>query len=194
MPFMRNLRSGSSASALASFALTSFVALSGGALSGCGGSGASGGGASVASDAKHPLLGSPAPDFTAASVNGKGKAAVKASSGKVLIVDFWATWCEPCKKSFPKLEDLYVKFKTSGMDLIAVSEDDENSGLTDFGATFGAKFPLVWDSGKAIAGKWQPKSMPSTFIVDKKGIVRFVHLGYHDGEEVEIEKEVKSLL
>ncbi len=109
-------------------------------------------------------------------------------------MDFWATWCEPCKKSFPKLQDLYVKFKTSGMDLIAVSEDDENSGLTDFGTTYGAKFPLVWDNGKAIAGKWQPKSMPSTFIVDKKGIVRFVHLGYHDGEEAEIEKEVKSLL
>ena len=167
---------------------TSFVA-----LSACGGD-ASGEGAATAVGAKHPLLGSPAPDFAAASVNGKGKAKVKASSGKVLIVDFWATWCEPCKKSFPKLQDLYVKFKASGMDLIAVSEDDENNGITDFGSTFGAKFPLVWDDGKAIAGKWQPKSMPSTFIVDKKGIVRFVHLGYHDGEEAEIEKEVKSLL
>ena len=118
---------------------------------------------------------------------------MKASSGKVLIVDFWATWCEPCKKSFPKLQDLYTRYKTSGMDLIAVSEDDENTGITDFGNNFGAKFPIVWDGGKAIAGKWQPKSMPSTFIVDKNGIVRFVHLGYHDGEEAEIEKEVKSL-
>ena len=179
-------------SSFAPLLVTSFLV-----LSGCGGGSASssgGGGASSAADGKHPLLGAPAPDFAAASVNGKGKAAVKASSGKVLIVDFWATWCEPCKKSFPKLEDLYVKFKASGMDLIAVSEDDENGGLTDFGNTFGAKFPLVWDEGKAIAGKWQPKSMPSTFIVDKKGIVRFVHLGYHDGEEAEIEKEVKSLL
>jgi peroxiredoxin len=179
-----------------SVALTSFLL-----LAGCGGESASSsapnsasGGGGGGSEAKHPLIGSPAPDFSAAWVNGKGRAAVKASSGKVLIVDFWATWCEPCKKSFPKLEDLYVKFKASGMDLIAVSEDDENSGLTDFGSTFGAKFPLVWDDGKAIAGKWQPKSMPSTFIVDKKGIVRFVHLGYHDGEEAEIEKEVKSLL
>ena len=181
-----------------SFASTPFLAASLvlplALASGCGGAGASGDGANSGGDGKHPLIGSPAPDFAAASVNGKGKAAVKASSGKVLIVDFWATWCEPCKKSFPKLEDLYVKFKASGMDMIAVSEDDENSGLTDFGSTFGAKFPLVWDDGKAIAGKWQPKSMPSTFIVDKKGIVRFVHLGYHDGEEAEIEKEVKSLL
>ena len=111
----------------------------------------------------------------------------------MLIVDFWATWCEPCKKSFPKLEDLYVRYRTSGMEIVAVSEDDENDGIGVFGNSFGAKFPLVWDSGKAIANKWQPKSMPSTFIVDKMGIVRFVHLGYHDGEEAEIEKEVKSL-
>ncbi len=172
-----------------SVVLTSFVA-----LTGCGGASASGEGAAGGGDGQHPLVGAPAPDFAASSVNGKGRAAVKASSGKVLIVDFWATWCEPCKKSFPKLQDLYTKFKTSGMDLIAVSEDDENSGIQDFGTTFGAKFPLVWDDGKAIAGKWKPKSMPSTFIVDKKGIVRFVHFGYHDGEEGEIEKEVKSLL
>jgi peroxiredoxin len=165
-------------------------------LAGCGGAAATGEGAASGGGGggAHPLIGSPAPEFAAASLNTKGKASVKASSGKVLIVDFWATWCEPCKKSFPKLQDLYTKFKASGMDLIAVSEDDENNGITDFGNNFGAKFPLVWDDGKAIAGKWQPKSMPSTFIVDKKGVVRFVHLGYHDGEEAEIEKEVKSLL
>ena len=127
-------------------------------------------------------------------MNGKGKVSVANLSGKVVIVDFWATWCEPCKKSFPKLQELFVKYKASGMDLIAVSEDADTNGITDFGTTFGAKFPIVWDGGKAIAGKWQPKSMPSTFIVDKMGIVRFVHLGYHDGEEAEIEKEVKSLL
>jgi peroxiredoxin len=168
--------------------VSSFVA-----LAGCGGASASGDGASSAADAKG-LINNPAPDFAANSVNGKGRAAVKASSGKVLIVDFWATWCEPCKKSFPKLQELFVKYKASGMDLIAVSEDDENSGIPDFGNTFGAKFPLVWDDGKSIAAKWKPGSMPSTFIVDKKGIVRFVHSGYHDGEEAEIEKEVKSLL
>jgi peroxiredoxin len=163
------------------------------ALAACGGAAASGDGAASAGDAKG-LVNSPANDFTGNSLNGKGKVSVKGSAGKVLIVDFWATWCEPCKKSFPKLQELFVKYKASGMDMIAVSEDDENTGIADFGNTFGAKFPLVWDDGKAIAAKWKPSSMPSTFIVDKKGVVRFVHLGYHDGEEAEIEKEVKSLL
>jgi len=164
------------------------------ALGACGGSSAGGEGASNASDAAHPLIGSPGPEFSQQSVNGKGKISFKGLNGKVAIVDFWATWCEPCKKSFPKLQELYVKYKASGLEIAAISEDDENQGLTDFGSTYGAKFPLVWDDGKAIAGKWQPKSMPATFIVDRKGIVRFVHLGYHDGEEAEIEKEVKSLL
>ena len=164
------------------------------ALAACGGSSAGGEGASGASDAAHPLIGSPGPDFAQPSLNGKGKIAFKSLSGKVAIVDFWATWCEPCKKSFPKLQELNVKYKASGLEIVAISEDDENQGIPEFGTTYGAKFPLLWDDGKAIAGKWQPKSMPATFIVDRKGVVRFVHLGYHDGEEAEIEKEVKSLL
>jgi cytochrome c biogenesis protein CcmG/thiol:disulfide interchange protein DsbE len=163
-------------------------------LAGCGGESSEGGGAASAAGGSHPLVGNTVPDFAAQSVNGKGKAFVKPNEGKVLIVDFWATWCEPCKKSFPKLEDLYVKYKASGMDIVAVSEDDESEGIPSFGQSFGAKFPLVWDDGKAIATKWKPKSMPSTFVVDRKGVIRFVHLGYHDGEEQEIEKEVKSLL
>jgi peroxiredoxin len=114
--------------------------------------------------------------------------------GKVVVVDFWATWCEPCKKSFPKLQDLNVKYKASGLEVVGVSEDDEKGGIKEFGATYGVKFPLGWDDGKSMAGKWQPKSMPASFIVDRKGIVRFAHLGYHDGDEVEVEREVKSLL
>jgi cytochrome c biogenesis protein CcmG, thiol:disulfide interchange protein DsbE len=139
------------------------------------------------------LVGSAGPDFTADSVNGMGKVSLAANKGKVTIVDFWATWCEPCKKSFPKLEELNVKYKDK-LVILAVSEDDENNRIADFGKTHGAKFPLIWDKEKAIAGKWSPPGMPTTFIVDKTGTVKFIHQGYHDGEELEIEKEVKSLL
>jgi thiol-disulfide isomerase/thioredoxin len=162
---------------------------------GCGGSGAEGGDAKTASSegGSHPLLNNAGPDFSADTVNAKGKASPAANKGKVLIVDFWATWCEPCKKSFPKLQELYTKYKGQ-LEILAISEDDENNGLKDFGDAHGnVKFPLMWDDGKKIAAKWQPKSMPATFIVDKSGVVKFVHLGYHDGEENEIEKELKSL-
>jgi cytochrome c biogenesis protein CcmG/thiol:disulfide interchange protein DsbE len=162
-----------------------------GFLTSCASTGAS---VDTSSTTSHPLIGAPGPAFSADSVNGKGKVSLSALAGKITIVDFWATWCEPCKKSFPKLQDLNVKYKASGLEIVGISEDDDNSGIKEFGETYGAKFPLIWDDGKSIAGKWQVKSMPETFILDKKGVVRFAHLHFKDGEEVEIEKEVKSLM
>lgn len=160
---------------------------------GCG----EGGGAGAATGGvagKHELVGAAAPAFALDSVNGKGKVDMAKYKGKVVLVDFWATWCEPCKKSFPKLQELNVKYKASGVVIIGISQDDENQGLPEFGKTYGAEFPLAWDSDKSVAKKWQPKSMPASFIVDKTGIIRFAHLGYHDGDEAEVEKELKSLL
>src|SRR4029077_15351567 len=127
---------------------------------GCGAEESESPGASSAADVEHPLLGRKGSDFSPTTGGGGDTLSLRSLAGKVAIVDFWATWCEPCKKSFPKLQELYTKYKVSGMELIAVSEDDENAGLTDFGNTYGAKFPLVWDDGKNIASKWQPKSMP----------------------------------
>jgi len=165
-----------------------------GLSSACTGGGEGPGAASPAGGGKHDLLNNPAPDLSGESANGKGKVSLAQWKGKVVLVDFWATWCKPCEKSFPKLEELRVKHQASGFEIVAVSEDDEPAGVKDFGEKHGAKFPLVWDKDKAIANKWHPPNMPSTFIVDKKGVVRFVHFGYHDGEEKEIEAEVKSLL
>jgi thiol-disulfide isomerase/thioredoxin len=145
-----------------------------------------------ANDGKETGGGDTASTFSVDQMNGAGKVALQ--PGKVMVVDFWATWCEPCKKSFPKLQELYTKYKASGVEIAALSEDDDKGGINDFAKTYGAKFPVGWDGDKSIAKKYQPKSMPSTFIVDKKGVIKFVHTGYHDGEEAEIEKEIKSLL
>jgi len=146
------------------------------------------------SEANHPLIGNPAPTFALDSANGKGKVSMSAFSGKVVIVDFWATWCEPCKKSFPKLQAISARYSASGVVVVGFSEDDDKGGISEFANSFGADFPLVWDADKGVAGKWQPGSMPSTFIVDRKGLVRFIHRGYHDGEEAELDREIRSLL
>ena len=176
-------------------ALGVVTAALGSGAAGCGGSNADGSGATTPSSGEgaHPLINNPGPDFAADTVNGKGKAAPSANKGKVLIVDFWATWCEPCKKSFPKLQEVYTKYKGQ-VEILAISEDDENNGLKDFGDAHGSvKFPIAWDGDKSIGKKWKPSSMPSTFILDKSGVVKFVHTGYHDGEEVDWEKELKTL-
>jgi peroxiredoxin len=164
------------------------------AIVACGASDEGGQAASPSGDT-HPLLGTAAPAFSRPAVGGStGEISIDELHGKVAVIDFWATWCEPCKKSFPKLEDLKVKYEASGLKIIGVSEDDDADGIPAFAKGLGAKFPLVWDSEKSIAAKWKPKSMPTTFIVDRSGIVRFVHFGFHDGEDASIEREVKSLL
>ena len=153
-------------------------------------------GADSAADA-HGLIGNPAPDFEAKVVTGsKGTISLKDFQGKVVLLDFWGTFCEPCKKSFPKLQELNHKYAGKGLRVIGISEDedDDKDKIPGFADTYGARFSLAWDGDKAIAKHYKPETMPSSFVIDRNGIVRFAHVGYHDGEEVEIEKEIKQLL
>ena len=175
------------------FVVTAVLAM--GAMIGCGDSSSTGGGAESASGAQHELVGKPAPEFTLDTANGKGKVDLASLKGKVVFVDFWATWCGPCKESFPKLQELETKYASSGLEIVGVSEDDDNNGIAEFAQAHGnAKFPVGWDNGKSIAGQYKPPTMPTTFVVDKNGIVRFVHVGYHDADQAELEKELKSLM
>ena len=133
-----------------------------------------------------------APPFSLDSVMGGGKVTIP--EGKVVIVDFWATWCAPCKKSFPKLQELYVKYKSSGLEIIAISVDDDKKGVPGFVKANGdAKFLVVWDKDHAVANAFKPDSMPTTFILDKSGNIAHMHKGYRDGEIDEMEKEIKAL-
>jgi peroxiredoxin len=150
------------------------------------------GGKSEISCKGKPEIGKMASSFSMSAVNGGSKLAVE--KGKVVIVDFWATWCEPCKKSFPKYQELYVKYKASGLEILAISVDDEKKEIPDFIRTYGAKFPVGWDEGHRIADCFKPSNMPSAYVIDKNGVVKYVHTGYRDGEEKELEKEIKELL
>jgi len=154
-----------------------------------------GNGADTAAGQNHELIGKPAPSFSMNSANGKGKVELIGLKGKVVLVDFWATWCGPCKESFPKLQELYTKYQAQGLEVVGLSEDDENQGIAEFGQAHGSvKFPIGWDSGKSIAGQYKPPTMPTSFIIDKNGIIRFAHVGYHDNDQAEIEKELTTLM
>ncbi len=164
-------------------------------LAACGES--TGGGADSASGSQHELIGNPAPSFSVATANGKGTVDLASLKGKVVIVDFWATWCNPCKESFPKLQELYTKYNGNGVEIVGLSEDDDkdNKAIAEFGQAHGAvKFPIGWDNAKSAAGQYKPPTMPTSFVIDKNGIVRFAHVGFHDNDEAEIEKELKTLL
>lgn len=164
---------------------------------GCGGGEAGSGAANDASAAKGGLIGSPAPDFSAEPVTGNGPKTLADAKGKVVILDFWATFCEPCKKSFPKYQELADQFG-SDLAVLAVSVDEPDSAKKDdlvkFAKDTGVKFSIVWDKDHQAVKKYSPPTMPSSFIIDKSGVVRHMHAGYQTGEEAKIAEEVKQLL
>jgi cytochrome c biogenesis protein CcmG, thiol:disulfide interchange protein DsbE len=168
------------------------LAISGG---GCGGGAAESSG--VSTPAGGALIGKKAPDFTVATmVNGKGKVALEELRGKVVLLDFWAAYCEPCRRSFPKLQDLHARYEASGLQIVGISEDDAETKneIPGFASTFGAKFTLGWDEDKSIARSYNAPAIPSSFLIDRSGIVRYAHAGYHDGEEVAVERQIEELL
>jgi cytochrome c biogenesis protein CcmG/thiol:disulfide interchange protein DsbE len=163
---------------------------------GCGGSTASpksgGSGSGEANDKGPAEVGKGAPDLSIQTVNGKGQITRDSLSGKVAIVDFWATWCGPCKQSFPKLEEL-AKQNQGKVQVVGISVDDKAEGVADFAKSNGATFAIGWDDGHAIANRWKVDSMPTTYVLDSSGTVRYIHAGYHDGEADVIAKELATL-
>ena len=150
-------------------------------------------GAHSAADAEHPLLGAAAPAFELEGPSSKQKVSLGAYAGKVTVVDFWATWCAPCKESFPLYQRLSQKFG-SKLAVIGISVDEDPAGIPKFAKETGATFPLAWDEGQITSKSYQPPTMPTCFVIDQSGIVRFVHSGFHSGEERVIESEINSLL
>lgn len=141
----------------------------------------------------HPLVGSPAPAFDLSAQSGGKRALLENARGKVALVDFWATWCAPCKASFPKYQALSSKYGDSVV-IIGIAEDDDADGIKDFAKETGATFTLAWDKDKSVASEYHPSSMPTSFIIDKNGLVRFVHTGFRAGDESVIDGQIKSLL
>jgi len=150
-------------------------------------------GASSTADAQHPLLGAAAPSFELEAADGKHKVSLSEHAGKVVVVDFWATWCAPCKQSFPAYQRLAQKFG-SKLTVIGISVDEDPAGIPQFAKETGAKFPLAWDDGQITSKSYRPSTMPTSFVIDQSGIVRFSHSGFHPGDERAIESEIESLL
>jgi peroxiredoxin len=162
------------------------------------GTGACGGGSKPASSAAEgtgdaPVEGKPAPDLSIQTLNGKGTISLSSLNGKVAIVDFWATWCGPCKQSFPKFEEL-AKRHAGNVEIIGISCDDSKEGVADWAQQQGATFAIGWDDGHALAKRWNVDKMPTTFIIDSSGTVRHIHAAYHDDEPEKIDKELLALI
>jgi cytochrome c biogenesis protein CcmG, thiol:disulfide interchange protein DsbE len=116
------------------------------------------------------------------------------ANGKVLIVDFWASWCEPCRDSFPKLDAIYKRHENGGLVVVAINEDEEPTKIPNFLQSTGVTFPVALDPSGSAASSFGVSKMPSQFVVDRRGVVRFVHSGYQPDEMEALEDEIKQLL
>ena len=114
--------------------------------------------------------------------------------GSILVVDFWASWCAPCKASFPSLSALHTEFKDRGVVVLGVSVDEKKGAYEQFLKRTKPSFPTLRDSSHLLAGAVKVPTMPSSFIVDRTGKVRFVHAGFHADTTERLRKEITLLL
>jgi thiol-disulfide isomerase/thioredoxin len=135
----------------------------------------------------------PAPDFTLHAMSGPNMR-LQEQRGRVVMINFWATWCGPCRQEMPKLDKLYQKYGDSGFVLMSVNVDDDQRTAADVAAKLGVSFPVLWDTDKKVSRLYDLSTMPSTVIVDRDGKVRYVHRGYLAGYEETYEKQVRELL
>jgi cytochrome c biogenesis protein CcmG, thiol:disulfide interchange protein DsbE len=152
----------------------------------------------VLSPLAHALdTGSKAPNFSLGVI--KNTPAKKINlvdyKGKVVYVDFWASWCGPCQRSFPVLEKIRTKYKNQGFEVLAVNMDENVEDANGFLAKYPVSFPIAHDPAGKIGDLYQLKGMPSGYIVDRKGFVSYVVVGFDEkAEAATIEAKISSLV
>ena len=134
-----------------------------------------------------------APDFTLRTADGRNLR-LQEQRGQVVMVNFWASWCGPCKQEMPQLNRLYDKYRAAGFVLLGVNIDDDAMAATHATARWGVKFPVLLDGDKAVTRLYDLGSMPATVLIDRDGRVRYLHRGYREGAEDEYERQIRELV
>ena len=148
-------------------------------------------GASGAVPAIAPLAS--APDFTLRSMKGQNLR-LQEQRGQVVMVNFWATWCGPCRQEMPQLNRLYEKYRASGFVLLGVNVDEDARNAVAVANKLGVKFPVLLDTDKKASQAYDLNAMPSTVLIDRDGRVRYVHRGYAEGTEDTYDTQIRALL
>ena len=141
------------------------------------------------------LVGQPAPDFALRSLQGEN---VRLSEhfGEVVLINFWATWCGPCRQEMPLLDEIYGKYRRAGLVLFSVNlDEDENvAAAKEMAQTLKISYPVLVDVRKEVARAYQTGTMPLTVLIDREGVVRYVSEGYKTGYEVRYTDKLRELL
>lgn len=137
--------------------------------------------------------GSLAPEIGLKDLSGRG-VSIASLKGKVVLVDFWASWCAPCREELPVLEALYKKYRGRGFEIVGVNLDQSPDKVQRFLSGTPLSFRVVHDRGRAVAERYAPSKMPSSFLIDRKGIVRHVHAGFRAADRSALDSQISALL
>jgi len=140
-----------------------------------------------------PAAGVAAPNFALKSDSGRN---VRLSElrGQVVLINFWASWCGPCRQELPLLNKIYGQYRAAGFMLLAVNVDDNRKDAEAMLKQLGLRFPILFDGSKNVAKLYGVDTMPATLVIDRDGRVRYVHRGYYSGYEQKYDQQVRELL
>ncbi|WP_394129925.1 TlpA family protein disulfide reductase [Shewanella maritima] len=134
-----------------------------------------------------------APDFTLKSMQGQNLNLAE-QRGEIIIINFWASWCGPCRKEMPVLQKLQDKYQDLGVQVWGINVEQDNEAGRNFLKGLDLSFPILFDASNTLSETYDVKAMPTTVIVDRDGNVRHVYYGYQDGYEKKYAKAIKQLI
>ncbi len=135
----------------------------------------------------------PAPNFTLKSLDGKN---LKLSEmrGNVVLINFWASWCGPCREEMPLLNQLHSKYQPLGFTVLGVNVEEQEKNARGFLKNFPVDFPVLLDNQNKVSKLYDVIAMPTTVVVDRDGNMRYLHRGYKPGDEKKYRNMVKQLV
>jgi len=134
-----------------------------------------------------------APDFTLKSLTG-GNLRLEEYRGQVVLINFWASWCGPCRQEMPLLDRLHHRYEDTGFAVLGVNVEGEVEPAQNIVDKTNVTFPILIDDGQKVSEMYNLEAMPSTVVVDRDGVVRYIHLGYKPGDEAKYVEVVKQLI
>jgi len=135
---------------------------------------------------------SQAPEIDLPGINGNVN--LSQYKGKVVYLDFWASWCKPCKESFPWLRELKDNYEAKGFEVVAINLDKERALADEFLKVMGVNFVVAFDESGDTASRYKLKGMPSSYLIGRDGKLYASHIGFREKDKAKLEQGIKQLL